>query len=279
MSVQNKPVPPPPAGGKNNRGVVHGIIGQLNESSQKRNPEAFLLPVSALRPNPTQPRRVQNPELDQELAEDIKVNGILEPILVRPAPDKTSNTYQIIAGERRYRAAKAVGLTEVPVVIKQVDDKQMRLVSLAENLQRAELDPIDEGYYFEILCNEYNYSTQDIANMIHKSKSYVQSRLNLLRQTETKEVDDNISLENVKAAVTDSEISNNRVKKERLRENSQSFLKSNLKSVNTFTKHLTKVRDKLPELQEDERESLAEQLSAMQDLIKDIESSIKNFKG
>ncbi|HEX2909939.1 MAG TPA: ParB/RepB/Spo0J family partition protein [Chloroflexia bacterium] len=279
MSAQNKSVPPPPSGGRNNRGVVHGIIGQLNESSQKRNPEAFLLPVSALRPNPAQPRRIQNSELDQELAEDIKVNGILEPILVRPAPDKTPNTYQIIAGERRYRAAKAVGLTEVPVVVKHIDDKQVRLVSLAENLQRAELEAVDEGYYFEILCNEYNYSTQDIANMIHKSKSYVQSRLNLLRETETTEDIGNIEVENGIPIINDGEISNNRAKKARLRDNSQSFLASNLKSVSNFTKYLTKVKEKLPELQETEKESLVEQLGAMQELIKDIERSIKASQG
>jgi ParB/RepB/Spo0J family partition protein len=279
MSAQNKPVPPPPpSGGKNNRGVVHGIIGQLNESSQKRNPEAFLLPVNSLQPNPAQPRRVQNAELDQELADDIKVNGVLEPILVRPAPGKVPNTYQIVAGERRYRAAKAVGLTEIPVVIKHIDDKQLRFVSLAENLQRAELDPLDEAYYFDILSNEYNYSTQDIANMIHKSKSYVQSRLNLLRHTDEKEVVNNTEVEETATPTIDSEVSNNRAKKERLQENSQSFLKSNLKSVNAFTKYLTRVKEKLPELQKDERESLVEQLGAMQELIKDLEKSIKALK-
>lgn len=277
MSAQNKSVPPPPsAGGRNNRGVVRGIIGQLNESSQKHNPEAFLLPVGALQPNPTQPRRTQNEELDRELAEDIKVNGILEPILVRPAPDKTSN-YQIIAGERRYRAAKAIGLTEVPVVVKRFDDKQVRLVSLAENLQRAELEPIDEAHYFQILCDEYNYSTHDVANMIHKSKSYVQSRLNLLKQPDGSLEQSEVSEQETNIQKGNGEINNNRAKKTQLLKNSQYRKVFSPKPVTAFTKFLNKVKTQLPELEEAERQTLVEQLSSMQQLMAELEQSLKNY--
>ncbi|NWJ98873.1 MAG: ParB/RepB/Spo0J family partition protein [Chloroflexi bacterium] len=143
-------------------------------SSTRKLLGALIVPLEMLVPNTQQARRFFNEESLQELAEDIKVHGILEPLLVR---ETLPSQYEILAGERRYRAAKLAELTEVPVLVKQLDDKQARLVTLAENLQRENLRPEDEQYFYRQLQNEFNYSITEIARLISKSRAYVRDRL------------------------------------------------------------------------------------------------------
>ncbi len=135
---------------------------------------ALVVPLNQLVPNFQQVRQHFDQEALGELAEDIKVRGILEPLLVR---ETEPGTYEIIAGERRYRAAQLAGLEEVPVVIREMDDQQARFAMLAENLQRQDLDPRDEQRFFLALQAEYDFSLRDIAHLINKSAMYVQRRL------------------------------------------------------------------------------------------------------
>jgi ParB/RepB/Spo0J family partition protein len=135
---------------------------------------AIILPLSQLVPNFQQVRQYFDEVALDEFAEDIKNNGILEPLLVREAEP---GTYEIIAGERRYRAAHKAGLTEVPVIVREMSDKEARLAMLSENLQRQDLDPRDEQRFFQALQHEYNYSITDLAKIVNKSRDYVRNRL------------------------------------------------------------------------------------------------------
>ncbi|MDB5078367.1 MAG: chromosome partitioning protein ParB [Chloroflexi bacterium] len=139
--------------------------------------EARLLPTERVEPNPEQPRKRVNPEKDAELTADIGERGILQPIIVRPHPSGAAGQFQIIAGERRWRAAREAGLEEVPVLIKEVDDQEAQLVSLVENLQRLDLEQEDEAEFFRKLSNDYNLSNRQIARMINRSHGYVNERL------------------------------------------------------------------------------------------------------
>lgn len=272
---KDKIAPPPPPGPRNNRSVVHGIIGQLNDKTQKRLADAYMLPIEAVEPNPAQPRRTQNAEQDRELAEDVRANGILEPILVREAPGKGAGSYQIIAGERRYRAAKELGLAQVPVIIKDMDDRQVQLVSLAENLQRLDLSPEDEAGYFTMLSVEFNYSTRDIASMIHKSQAYVQTRLNLLRQNKVGDTPTDELANPTVLPETISEKNNKRTEKTHLSENSQ--LNAGIyRPVTAFEKFLVKTTKRLPEMDIEERKKLTEQIKTLKDRLNELEHNLNN---
>jgi ParB/RepB/Spo0J family partition protein len=139
---------------------------------------AVLVPVEKLRPGPYQMRRDFDETSLQELAEDIGERGILEPLVVRPDPSNLAGAnYMIIAGERRYRAAKLAGLATVPVIIRQMDEHEAEMAALAENLQRQDLNPLEEQQLFQSLQGQYNWSISEIARRIHKSRHYVQKRL------------------------------------------------------------------------------------------------------
>lgn len=153
------------------------------------------VPIDMILPNPDQPRRTETPDADNELMEDIKAHGILQPILVRVI-EGTSAPYQLIAGERRTRAAKAAGLSVVPVIVKDYDDREARTIAAIENLQRKDLEPLDEASYFKFLAQEYNLSNRDIAQLIHKSASYIDQRMRLLTAEETKRVKSTQKLQN-----------------------------------------------------------------------------------
>jgi ParB family chromosome partitioning protein len=130
--------------------------------------------VELLEPNTQQIRTEFNEVELKELAADIKERGILQPLIVRGGSE---GKYQIIAGERRYRAAKLAGLKRVPVVLKEMADKEARMAQLIENIQRTNLSDQDEQRFYLELQNEYNLSVQKIADMVHKSRGYVRNRL------------------------------------------------------------------------------------------------------
>jgi len=171
---------------------------------------AIILPLSQLVPNFQQIRQYFDEVALDELTEDIKNNGILEPLLVREAE---AGIYEIIAGERRYRAANKAGLTEVPVIVREMGNKEARLAMLSENLQRQDLDPRDEQRFFQALQNEYNYSISDLAKMVNKSRDYVRDRLDgkLAAMQPSSETE-----------VTVGEINHETRQNHELRENSQS---------------------------------------------------------
>jgi ParB family chromosome partitioning protein len=153
-----------------------------------------LLSLNTVLPNPDQPRQNENADEDAELAEDIKAHGILQPIIVRLIPDKPGH-YQIVAGQRRTNAAKAAGYTVIPAIVKNYDDRKARTIAAIENLQRKNLEPVEEAYYFKFLADEYNLSNRDIAQLIHKSPSYIDQRMRLLKPEEANRVKNTQTLE------------------------------------------------------------------------------------
>ena len=130
-------------------------------------------------PNKDQPRKKFKEEQLKELASSIKKNGVLQPILVRPVKNQ-SNMFEIIAGERRWRAANFAGITEIPAIIKDLSDKETFEIGLIENLQRENLSPIEEATGYKKLMNTFDYTQEDIAKIINKSRSYIANVLRLL---------------------------------------------------------------------------------------------------
>jgi ParB family chromosome partitioning protein len=136
-----------------------------------------------LRPNPRNPRQTFSEDALQELADSIRERGIVQPILVRQLPGLT-NVYEIIAGERRWRAAQRVGLHEVPIVVVEADDKQSLEFAIIENVQRSDLNAIEEAVGYDRLTEEFSYSQSDLAKIIGKSRSHVANTLRLLKLPE-----------------------------------------------------------------------------------------------
>ena len=142
-------------------------------SGQKRLPVDFLI---ANRANPR--REFDTAQLD-ELTNSIKEKGVMQPLLVRPSQDP--NIFEIIAGERRWRAAQRAGLHDVPVVIREVDDKEALELAIIENVQRVDLNPLEEAQGYEQLIEQFSYTQQDLAQVIGKSRSHVANTMRLLK--------------------------------------------------------------------------------------------------
>lgn len=141
-----------------------------------------MLPINHIHPNPQQPRQHFNDDSLAELAESIREQGVLQPILVRTKPDTPHAEYfEIIAGERRWRAAQTAGLHEVPVLVKHLDDKQALEIALIENLQREDLNPVEIANGYQRLIGEFNYSHEQLGNRLGKSRIAVTNTLRLLR--------------------------------------------------------------------------------------------------
>jgi ParB family chromosome partitioning protein len=135
------------------------------------------LPIESIQPNPEQPRTTFHPERLEELAASIRANGIIQPLIVR----KQGETYQIVAGERRWRAAKLAGLAEVPVVVQDVADPDMLELALIENIQREDLNPIETAHAYDRLGRELGLSQEDIAQRTGKDRSSIANTLRLLK--------------------------------------------------------------------------------------------------
>ncbi|MGY8604207.1 ParB/RepB/Spo0J family partition protein [Gluconobacter cerinus] len=137
------------------------------------------LPVDVLEPSPFQPRQDMNPERLEELANSIRSRGILQPLLVRPDPANPER-YQIIAGERRWRASQLAGLHSVPVHVRQLDDTDAMAAALVENLQRADLNPIEEAEGLQRLINDYTLTQEELAGAVGKSRPHITNTMRLL---------------------------------------------------------------------------------------------------
>lgn len=130
-----------------------------------------------IEPNREQPRKVFDEKALGELADSIAQHGVLQPLLVRPMMD---GGYQLVAGERRWRASRMAGLTEVPVVIKELSDSQVAEIALVENLQRENLNPLEEARGYKELSDKYGYTQEEVASIVGKSRSAVANSLRLL---------------------------------------------------------------------------------------------------
>jgi ParB family chromosome partitioning protein len=142
------------------------------------------IPIEFLRPNPRNPRQNFDGDSLDELAASIKEKGIIQPLLARPVPG-AQNAYEIIAGERRWRAAQRAGLHEVPVVSFEADDRQALELAIIENVQRADLDPLEEAAGYQRLGDEFGYTQADLAKVIGKSRSHLSNCLRLLNLPES----------------------------------------------------------------------------------------------
>ncbi len=155
----------------------------LEEKFRKASNEGVLvdtgartLPLSKIEPNPDQPRKNFNQDAIKELAQSIKLHGVIQPIVVTPRGDK----YIIIAGERRYRASKLAGLQNVPVIIKNYTNQEMQEISLIENLQREDLNPIETAFAMKQLIDNYGFTQDDLAKRLGKSRPAITNALRLL---------------------------------------------------------------------------------------------------
>ena len=139
--------------------------------------------IDKIRRNPKQPRRTFDEAALRELAESLKSKGVLQPILVRPDP-KEKNEYQIIAGERRWRAAKLAGLTSIPAVVRDTDELELLEIGIIENVQRADLNPIEEAEAYEALMKRFGRTQDSLATSVGKSRVHITNTLRLLQLPE-----------------------------------------------------------------------------------------------
>ena len=143
--------------------------------------ELLELPITAIRPNPRQPRKRFEPESTSGLAASIRHQGVLQPVVVRP---RAEGGYELIAGERRWRAAQEAGIATLPAVVRESDDREALLLGLVENVARENLSPVEEARAYAALIDEFELSLGDVAERVGRSKPAVSNRLRLLELPE-----------------------------------------------------------------------------------------------
>ena len=163
---------------KKKQALGRGLNALMGEAQTETGSVASdtLVDINKIQPNPNQPRTHFNETLLQELSESIRENGVLQPLLVR----KKGQKYEIIAGERRYQASKLAGIEKLPVVIKDVDDQKMLELALIENLQRSDLNPIEEAKGYKQLLKESGMTQEALSKAVSKSRSAITNSLRLL---------------------------------------------------------------------------------------------------
>jgi ParB family transcriptional regulator, chromosome partitioning protein len=158
------------------RGLGRGLDAFFPEIEEKDDDVVQQLPIKECRPNPYQPRKTFNTDSIEELKESILEFGIIQPLIVR----KSIKGFEIVVGERRFRAAKEAGLTEVPAIVKELTDEKMMELALLENLQREDLSPIEEGQAYANLMKELNITQEELSKRLGKSRSHIANMVRLL---------------------------------------------------------------------------------------------------
>lgn len=163
------------------RGLA-ALIGDVDDESSvvERTRSQRRVPIEFVKPNPRNPRRVFSEADLDELAASIKERGIIQPILVRTAHG-AMDQYEIIAGERRWRAAQRAGVHDVPIVLLEVSDREALELAIIENVQRTDLNPLEEAMGYQALADEFGHNQEDIAKIVGKSRSHVTNTVRLLR--------------------------------------------------------------------------------------------------
>lgn len=163
------------------RGLA-ALIGEIDQPVQAQSKPAVsadrLVPIEHVSRNPRNPRRSFDPADLEDLSRSIRQHGIVQPVMVRRAGD---DRYEIIAGERRWRAAQMAGLVEIPVIVRDVDDRTALEIAIVENVQRADLNALEEAQGYEQLIAQYGYTQNDLGEVIGKSRSHVANSLRLLK--------------------------------------------------------------------------------------------------
>ena len=158
------------------RELPPAIVSLISPDGPTRSVGVRIVHIERIEPNPEQPRMVFEQEALDELAASIREHGVLQPILVRPLGP---NTYQIVAGERRWRASKQAGLATIPAMIEDIDDDTALEIAIIENLQREDLTPLDEAAIFDRMIHQHGYSIRKLADKLGKDKGYLENRLRL----------------------------------------------------------------------------------------------------
>lgn len=164
------------------RGLA-ALIGDIDRPVEERKapvPLERYVPIEFVSRNPRNPRRIFTEAELEDLAQSIREHGIVQPIVVRPAPENREH-FELIAGERRWRAAQRAGLTEIPVILRDVDDRVALELAIIENVQRADLNPVEEAMGYQLLIDDHDYTQADLAQVIGKSRSHVANTLRLLK--------------------------------------------------------------------------------------------------
>ena len=158
------------------RELSPAIVSLLSSDSPSRSVGVRMVPLDRIESNPEQPRLAFNQETLDELAASIREHGVLQPILVRP---RGPNRYQLIAGERRWRASRIAGVETIPALIEDIDDDTALEISIIENLQREDISPLDEAAMYDRMLREHGYSIRKLAEKLGKDKGYLENRLRL----------------------------------------------------------------------------------------------------
>ncbi len=157
---------------------LEALLGPISKEEAQAEGALRELPVGVIEPNPYQPRRIFTPEAIQELSDSIDASGLLQPIVVRSKP---GGRFELIAGERRWRAVQRLGWQKVPAVVKEVDNQALLTLALIENLQRDDLSAIDEAVGYERLVREFDLGQAEIARLVGKNRATIANSLRLLK--------------------------------------------------------------------------------------------------
>ena len=163
-------------------GLGKGLNAIFIENDSEKGDGAVTLKISEIEPNRSQPRKDFDEQSLGELAESISSHGLLQPLLVRPLP---LGGYEIVAGERRYRACRMAGLNEVPVIIRELTESETMELALIENLQREDLTPLEEAEGYNVLMREHGFTQEEIAQSMGKSRPAIANALRLLKLPES----------------------------------------------------------------------------------------------
>jgi len=174
---------------KDRRGLGRGLSALMAEvqtpetdSARPRRPD-LTVPIERLVPNPDQPRRHFAPEALEELAASIRAKGVIQPLIVRASPDQPDH-YQIVAGERRWRASQLAQIHELPVIVRDFTDTEVLEIAIIENIQRADLNPLEEAQGFRQLMDRFGHTQERLAEALGKSRSHIANLLRLLQLPE-----------------------------------------------------------------------------------------------
>lgn len=166
------------------RGLA-ALIGEIDRPAAPEKPSTAVaadgkVPIEFVSPNPKNPRRHFGDAELTDLAQSIREHGVVQPVVARPSPSQPGR-YEIIAGERRWRAAQRAGLTEIPLIVRDVNDRTALELAIIENVQRADLNPVEEAQGYQQLIDEHGYTQADLGQVIGKSRSHVANTLRLLK--------------------------------------------------------------------------------------------------
>lgn len=250
------------------KGLDSLIASKIEENPVKENTlenvsRETLVKITQIEPNKGQPRKHFNEDALQELADSIKQHGVIEPLIVQ----KKGKSYEIIAGERRWRAARIAGLKEVPVIVKEYSEQQIFEIALIENIQREDLNPIEEAVAYKKLIEEFGLKQDDVANRVGKSRVAVTNSMRLLKLDERVQqmlIEDMISSGHARAllALTDPELQYQtamRIFDEKL----------SVREVERLIKRLTEAAPEKPKKAEEDHEAV----------YRDLEEKLKTIIG